>query len=223
MKIWLSILFFLAVAVLSADEPINASRVFDQSALQEYRDDPSFDYSSDYDKSGTWFTLLLIYLLEKLSRIFQFGESLWIMPYLFRTLAVVVILAVLYYILKNRFGVTFEREGKRLKSVPVVFSTDDKIDYDRLLKDALKGQAFKLAIRYQFLKTLHQLHLGNKIKIAHWKAPMDYLYEINSPQRGSFKELVDVFESTWYGDYAADESTYQQALACSNNLMNEKR
>lgn len=221
LKTWLSFLFVILVLTLPG-EISSEYRVFDQDVLEAYRSDSAFDYTSDYDKSGAWFTLLMIYLLEFFARLFNVGEVAWVIPIVFRILGVLIILAVIYYIFKNRFGSLVIRESKMQRSAPTIsIGVNDIQDLHKLQREsAVKGD-FKLAIRYTFLITLKALHEASAIKLTSWKAPLDYLDEIKESKKEDFQLLIQLFEQTWYGEYLADEGAYEKVLKHSKNLSNE--
>lgn len=190
-------------------------RHFDEEKIKSYQMDPAFDYSTDYAISDSIITLFIAWMLDQLSSIFRsMGmENIW--PFIFRILIIGVVLMVLYYILKNRYGSVLERNSKSFVPMGVLNVTGQKIDYEALINESRASGDYKLAIRYQFLKCLHELHHSEQIKITTWKAPLDYVDELPGEKQEPFSALVSLFEVTWYGDYDAQEAQFDQ----SNQLV----
>lgn len=219
MRISISLLLFFGLAVLLRGEALDTVRAFDQAALAEYHDNPEFDYTSDYAKSGSWFSLLLIYMLDLIGRFFEATGVGWLAPYFFQILMVVVLLSVLYYVVKHRYGGLLDREGRAFDPGGFVVSTGERVEYDVLINESLASGAFKMAIRYQFLKCLHELNENGFLKITPWKAPLDYVEELPEDKKTSYNELTRLFEVTWYGDYEADEVSYQRCSESAKQLV----
>ncbi|MEQ8473867.1 MAG: hypothetical protein RIC35_21905 [Marinoscillum sp.] len=219
MKISVSLVLLLCISVLLHGEVSTADRVFDQSALEAYHDSPEFDYSSNYAQSGSWWNILLIYLFDLIARFFEATGAGWLTPYFFRLLIIVVIIAVLYYIIRNRYGSMLEREGSTYGPSSLVLATDDTINYDQLIKESVSNAEFKMAIRYQFLKTLNDLSQKGLVKITQWKAPLDYMDELPAEKQSFFEELTKLFEVTWYGDYEADQESYEKCNESAKQLV----
>lgn len=211
----------LLLFCLPADDVNLPERRFDQEAMKEYRADRTFDYSTEYAQSNAWLTMLMVIFFQKLAEFLQVTEVHTLFPVIFRILIFVLIAGLIYFLIKNKYGGLFIRESKQVFSPVVSVAGDGVVDYDRLIRDCLDDEAYSLAIRYRFLKTLHSLHELNTIKITPWKAPMDYLRELKAEKKTGFGQLVNIFESTWYGDYPADESVYQEVHSLAKSLLNE--
>ncbi len=204
---------------LRADEVSISERHFDQEALAEYRSDKAFDYSTEYAQSDAWVTMLMIFIFQKLADLFRVTEVHTLFPIIFRIFVFILIGGLLYFLIKNKYGGLFVRESQPVLSPIVAVDGEYAVDYDQLVARSLQKEAYDLAIRYQFLSTLHHLHDLNSVKITTWKAPMDYMKELKAEKQSGFRELVNVFESTWYGDYPADEGVYERVKSLSNKML----
>lgn len=213
-----SLLFILLSIVATSSVEIAERRAFDQDKIAEYHDDASFDYTSDYAKSGSLINLLLIYLLDKLASLFSATGLGGLWPYVWRILVVVVIVAVIFYILKYRYGSVLERRSQSFVPVGIQNLGNEKIDYNKLIAESREAGDYKLAIRYLFLKCLNELHQSEQIKITSWKAPLDYVHELPIAKQEPFTALVNLFEVTWYGDYQADEQGLKQSVSLVDQI-----
>ena len=221
MRILISLLFILILLGIQASESFPTERHFDPVMMDEYRSDKTFDYSLEYAQSDQWITLLLIYFLQMLADFFDFTGVGSVFPIVLRVLLVLIVAGLVYFIIRNKYGKLFVRESKQVFSPIVSTSSGEYVDYDKLLKDSLNKEDYKLAIRFLFLKSLHALHYQKELKITTWKAPLDYLKELKNEKRAGFKDLVKIFESTWYGDYPADSGVYQESEVLAKQLINE--
>ena len=210
-----SSLFFLVIVFLASGFELSGTeelRQFDQLAIARYKADPTFDYSTEYAKSDSVLGLLILYFVEKLGALFQSsGMGDWL-PFILRLLVVLVVLAVVYYILKYRYGSVIEPNSKNFVPVGVAISGDEQVDYDQLIQESKAAGDYQLAIRYLFLKCLHDLHQSEIIKISTWKAPLDYVRELPGDKRQPFTDLVNLFEMTWYGEYVAKERELNKSV-----------
>lgn len=206
--LFLLLVFFASAFDLPGTEEL---RHFDAQQIAEYQRDSAFDYSTEYAVSDSIITLFLAWLLDKLSYVFRSMGMQDVWPFVFRVLIVGVVLMVLYYILKNRYGTVLERNSKSYVPMGVTSVDGQRVDYDALIKESKAHGDYKLAIRYQFLKCLHDLHKSDQIKITTWKAPLDYVDELPAGKQEAFSSLVTLFEVTWYGDYDAQEEQFEES------------
>ena len=95
----------------------------------------------------------------------------------------------------------------------VAYLVDDEnihlIAFDDAINDALQNGNYRLAIRLLYLQNLKILTDKNYITWLPHKTNRDYCREINLPglQR-SFKNITDVFEYVWYGDFKVGREDY---------------
>jgi hypothetical protein len=84
-------------------------------------------------------------------------------------------------------------------------------DFERLIREALQSGNYRLAVRYQYLQTLHQLSDKKLIQLAADKTNYQYVREIgNQNFQTDFAALTLNYEYVWYGEFAIDESTYKK-------------
>lgn len=213
-------LFLLLTLIASAFELDGEvdRRQFNQEKIAEFQSDPSFDYSTEYAQSDSILGLIILYFLDKLNSIFRsMGmDNTW--PYLLTIVALAVVVTLIYYILKNRYGSVLERERKNFMPVGVTAVDGQRVDYNQLIDESRKNGDYKLAIRYVFLKCLNELSRNDQIKITSWKAPMDYVDELPEMKQTSFSDLVNLFELTWYGDYQVDSQQCDESVHLAESV-----
>jgi hypothetical protein len=87
-------------------------------------------------------------------------------------------------------------------------------DFDHLISQAIKSGDFRLAVRYQYLKTLRGLAERQFIELAGDKTNYQYVREIsNSAYQNDFASLTLSYEYVWYGEFNIDNGVYQTISA----------
>lgn len=85
----------------------------------------------------------------------------------------------------------------------------DEVDFDKLLKEALADENFKLAIRIYFLIALKNLSLSKRITWSNEKTNQEYLNEmLEDKEFNSFRHLIRVFEIAWYSDHSISQDFF---------------
>jgi hypothetical protein len=134
-----------------------------------------------------------------------------ILQLLFWILAIFFVLFVLYKLFLTK-GV-FKRKAKNEKNnLPLVEEEviDVHTNFDNLITEALKANNYRLAVRYQYLKSLHLLSQKNIITLAVDKTNYQYVTEINNLNtKRMFASLLLNYEYVWYGEFNIDGNTYQ--------------
>ena len=84
-------------------------------------------------------------------------------------------------------------------------------DFDALINQALQNGNYRQAVRYQYLKTLHNLAGKNFIELAPDKTNFQYVGEIkNREYQNDFAALTLNYEYVWYGEFAIEKDRYQK-------------
>ena len=84
-------------------------------------------------------------------------------------------------------------------------------DFTALIREAIKGGNYRLAIRYQYLQTLHKLAGKNLVELAADKTNYQYVREIaNQNYQNDFAALTLNYEYVWYGEFNIDENIYRK-------------
>jgi biopolymer transport protein ExbD len=87
-------------------------------------------------------------------------------------------------------------------------------DFERLIREAIQQTNYRLAVRYQYLKTLHALAQKNYFQLAVDKTNYNYVTEIKDHQKqNDFASLTLNYEYVWYGEFNIDASVYNKLKA----------
>lgn len=89
--------------------------------------------------------------------------------------------------------------------------TDGNTNFDLLIAKALQNKNYRLAIRYNYLKSLNLLSKNELIQIAAEKTNYQYVREIrNYDYQNQFSGLTLHYEYIWYGEFDIDENLYKR-------------
>ena len=139
------------------------------------------------------------------------------------TLAICFVLFIIYRLFLAD-GV-FRRETKsagtgKAEAAEEVITPES--DFDALIKQSLQNSNYRLAVRYQYLKTLHTLAGKKFIELASDKTNFQYVQEIvNREYQNDFASLTLNYEYVWYGEFAIDKNVYQK-IETNFNGLNKK-
>lgn len=135
---------------------------------------------------------------------------------IFQAILWIFAIAFVLFILYNLF-LTESAFRKKTTSSNVVAPVaeeeviDSKSDFASLIKQAVQQGNYRLAIRYQYLLTLHKLADKQLVQMAADKTNYQYVREIsNQNYQNDFSALTLNYEYVWYGEFAIDEMTYRR-------------
>ncbi len=199
---------------------VSNERTFDRQKLEEYRQDPAFDYTQQYAASDSLISIMLAYLQNQLAQLFQSPAYRILGPWLFRLLLLGGIVMAVIFILRLKFGAAITKTSKRVSAHGFSYTGANQDDYQHLLHDSLATDNFKLAVRYLFLTTLTLLEQQKKLQIKPWKAPYDYLAELPEHNKQPFNHIIILFENTWYGEFVPNKQAVSLGLDYYYQLKN---
>ncbi|MGC4103959.1 hypothetical protein [Ferruginibacter sp.] len=139
--------------------------------------------------------------------------TLWVLAGLF-------VLFILYKLFLTEGA--FKRKPATLnnnRSVVVEEEVTSESDFAQLIRQAVLSGNYRLAVRYQYLQTLHKLADRNFVQLAVDKTNYQYVREINNlDYQNNFAALTLNYEYVWYGEFAIEENIYRNIEAGFNQL-----
>jgi hypothetical protein len=116
---------------------------------------------------------------------------------------------------QNAAKITFTEEEHILKNE----------DINVLIKNAIKQQNYRLAIRYYYLLTLKKLSQNHIISWEQQKTNEDYISEIDAIKlKTDFTNITRIYDYVWYGEFDIDvlkfEALKLQFESLNNTLEN---
>jgi len=195
------------------------TRNFKAGFKNSYKDD-AFNYTEAIEQKSAW-DKFWEWVAKWLDGIFGGSRSTssinlnWV-DYVIKALAVLVILAFVYFIARAILHKeSYWIFGRSRKGIAVQDAEAENIhvmNFEQLIQQTKTNADYKLAIRYYYLSLLKKLSFREIIN-WHWdKTNTDYLYEImDSALRKDFEYLSYVYDHSWYGDFPVDEKAFAKA------------
>ena len=209
---------YSADSLLEANPKTNntiSPKTFEQGYQNKYQS-KEYDYTSSEPKQSIWdeISQTINNILESI-----FGKANPNVPYqylenIIKIIAVVIIGVILYFLIKfllnKRGNLFFSKKNKNVNiETNEIQENIHEIDFSLSIAHYEKTKDFRWAVRHQFLYVLKQL---TDLKLIDWnpeKTNRDYIAEIQNPSlREEFKELVNIFDNVWYGEFDITEKYY---------------
>ena len=137
---------------------------------------------------------------------------------------IAVIITVVVLILKKAYGknISFLLRPNN-KSLQIDYEVSEEniheLNLDALISKAIDEKNYRLAVRYQYLKTLKLLSDKQIISWRPEKTNRSYLYELNDMQkRNEFEKITTLFEYAWYGDKPVNAENFEAGSHYFNNF-----
>lgn len=188
-----------------------------------------YDYDAMEGEAENFIGRAINWFFNKMGEIFGFELT----PELFEIIKFIVyailIVFAIYILVKflvgNNASSFFTQKSKMVSPLNIQEEHIENIDLDSYIKDALKEENYRLAIRYMYLKALKQLSIFNIIDWHFEKTNTDYLKEIENEQlKSSFKKVSYIYDNIWYGEFALNKDEFLNANKeferLNNNLKN---
>jgi len=198
------LIFLLPMLSLTQDSSGN-DRSYDQEQLDKFNSMSSYDYDRVIPPSNNLFAKFFRAIANALG---------WFFSTVFGYMVIAVLVGLLIWIiLKNtssgKAGLT-KRQTKDDGLTVMDKERLEQADFDELLKQALRNENYRLAIRYTFLKSLKVLQQADLIDWHKEKTNYDYLLELPTHHHSDFKKVVSVYEYVWYGEFSAERELQER-------------
>lgn len=201
--------------------------------LKKYHDDKNFNYSeviqeeSILNKIVLWFRNLVTKIFEWL---FGVGKASGLLKFIFNILPYVTLIFLVYLLIRfflkvdSRTLITGQQDA-----ATITFTEEEHIlkneDIHVLIKNAIKHQNYRLAIRYYYLLSLKKLSQNHIISWEPQKTNEDYISEIDPiVLKTDFSNITRIYDYVWYGEFDIDvlkfEALKSQFESLNNTLKN---
>ncbi|WP_026729010.1 hypothetical protein [Flavobacterium denitrificans] len=203
---------------IQIDSATIAPKTFDKDFKEKYKS-ADFVYETKTPEKTFWDDFKE-WLARVLSKIFTFSNpqaSVNFVAILFKTLAVIVVIIVIFLIVKaliNKEGQWIF--GKNAQKRTIYYSDAEKnihlLDFEKLIAENIESGQKRIAIRYYYLWLLKVMAQNNYIEWDIEKTNSDYLYEIQSPlHKEEFTYLSYLYNYIWYGEFDINEPIFLKA------------
>lgn len=123
------------------------------------------------------------------------------------------------FLLQSPIQSVFKTEEQTIEKFQYVEEDITEVNFDSLIKKALKDNNYRLATRYLYLASLKKLTRKNIIDWHYDKTNNDYLNEIQDEKvKAYFKRVSYIYDYVWYGEFSIDETSFNKNKQDFNNL-----
>jgi hypothetical protein len=201
--------------VVSIDSSKVVQRYFSENLSEKYSG-TDFDYDAMEGEAENFLGRAINWFFSKLGEIFGINLS----PEMYQIIKFIIygllIVFAIYILVKLLVGDNassfFSRKSKMVAPLNIQEEHIENVDLDSYIKNALKEENYRLAIRYMYLKSLKLLSLNNIIDWHFEKTNSDYYREIASESlKENFKKTSYLYDNIWYGEYALDKAGFENA------------
>ncbi len=182
-----------------------------------------FDYDTIEGETQNFLARILNWFFQGLQSIFGVEVSPGLTKLIENLIYIVLIGFAIYLIIRVLAGKDavsfFGKKNTVVAPINIAEEHIEKINLDNLIKDALKDNNYRLAIRYMYLKTLQDLSVKKVIDYHFEKTNTDYYREIADVSlKQNFSRVSYLYDYIWYGKFELDESGYQNAKKSFDQL-----
>lgn len=186
------------------------------SDIQERYSGSQYNYDSIQGENENFINPAIIWILEKISKIFNVKFSpatyLIIEKIIYALLIIFAVYLLVKLLMGNKAASLFSKESRAAARLNFEEEHIENIDLDTEIKNALNQNNYRLAIRFMYLKSLKLLSLKNLINWNYQKTNTDYYNEIENPNlKNDFQKISYWYDHIWYGEFALDETGFQHA------------
>lgn len=224
---------YVAPIIASDDIPENLNiyndqyvdtRIPEKGKIEKYLNDSRFNYRREKVENPEWwerFKDWLAYMISELSQGVGKVTNMGIIGYV---IIIVIILSIVALIIKLT-GVNYiALLGMKKVDTPDIdiYSEDvNTMNFDSLIRQAVKNRNYRLATRFLYLKNLKLLSDNEIITWNINKTNISYLYEITNPNLQSlYRDISLIFDYVWYGEFKVSDTEYAEIVRQMDNFAN---
>lgn len=238
MKIIRFVIIFLFFSYTAKSQVVKDTLVSDKSTeikklqfydLNNVYNDNAFDYDEKLSVNKlSWWERFKIWLSHKLSELFKIGnpdKTFKILEWIFKIGGILLVLFVIYKIiqsfLKEDGRWIFSKKSERFDlSVKDLEQQVLSTDFEKLIKEAVQKNQFRLAIRYYYLLVLQKLNQKELIQWQYEKTNRDYYNELkNSDLKNKFRYVSYLYDYAWYGEFELNTSEFEKGEQSFHQLL----
>jgi hypothetical protein len=202
---------------IQVDSGTVETKHFEKNFKKKYTD-KEFIYEYKAPEKNWWdhFKHWLARLIFNLFNFSSVKTSLNFVAILFRIIAVLVVIILIYFIAR---ALTKQEGrwifGKNANKKTLFYSDAEKnihlLDFEKLIKESIEAGERRIAIRYYYLWLLKVMAQNNYIEWDIEKTNSDYLYELYNPaHKEEFTYLSYLYNYIWYGEFEIDDAKFRK-------------
>lgn len=186
-------------------------RTVDSQTLQKITSEDVFNYHQLAKNPESLMSRIQRWLIQLIQYIFDNPWASVVIRFIFFAIFGIVLIALINQILGGNMSAAFSRTTSgRSVGLNITESNLSKIDYDKLLQEALSANNYHDAVRILYLKALQQLNETELIILKADKTNHDYLRELGThPSKSTFSRLTNYYEYIEYGDFKIEKPGFE--------------
>lgn len=219
-----------SIATVTLDTSDINPKAIEESQLEQFRDNPDFDYEVIKSAAPDWWISLKNWISTTLITFFEwlfgvekaagaFSVFLEILPYVL--LAVLLFILIKFFLNVNARALVHAKKNQALVSLSEEEHIIKNEDVEQLIQNALVQKDYRLAVRYYYL---YMLQLMSEKELITWelqKTNEDYTKELKRQDLVEpFATSTRLYDYFWYGEFPIDETKYRKAEAKFISLKN---
>lgn len=193
------------------DTTLLNKRLFVESEIQKLKGDKDLQYKvaptvaeNLWDRFLSWLNKIFITLFAK-ATMTNLGR---VLMYALGVIALIIIMMALLKV--NAFRI-FSGNADRGKFKNELDENIHEMDFDRLIREAVEKNDFRIATRLVFLYALKLLSEKHHIQWQAGKTNHDYVEEVKTDElKSGLNELSFYFDYAWYGNFSINQEQYQK-------------
>lgn len=174
--------------------------------------DPKLHYDHNFVANKGFFDKFLEWLAEKIFGKAGYENVSRAREIILWAIIIIAVIVVIRLIRRSEMVSLIKQKPKNTSFNFSDISEDlNSINFNKKIEEALLKNDYRLAIRWQYLKTLFLLDKKNRIIFAPFKTNIDYNNEIKDKElRLKFGNLSRIYEYVWYGKFVLNIDKYQK-------------
>jgi Domain of unknown function (DUF4129) len=187
-------------------------RKFDTEKVNEFRNNPDYQYKVVKQEGVTWWDRLRYAIFQFILRILSLATN----TVLGRTIFYGLCAALVIYFIIRFFNIDIKQTFYRsARTAPSKLTPEQEniheISFEERINEAYKRKDFREAVRLTFLFALKKLADRQAIAWKPGKTNDEYWRELSQhPARQPWQELRLYFDYAWYGHFDIDETIYSE-------------
>ncbi|GLB50264.1 DUF4129 domain-containing protein [Neptunitalea lumnitzerae] len=194
---------------------------FEQNTIEDYKQDSDFDYTETTNEGSNFIEIIKAWIISFLSwiaeNIFSTKFNITWLSIFFEIMIYASIALLIFLIIKLFLNINLKSfsSKKAHKKADIQFTEDEHIikneDINKLIKEAVAKENYRLAVRYYYLLTLQDL---SERELIHWeqqKTNKDYIVEISKEVlKVPFDYITNLYDYIWFGNFEIDQFKFLQ-------------
>ncbi|MCG8476429.1 MAG: DUF4129 domain-containing protein [Cytophagales bacterium] len=199
-----------------------AQRKFDKKRIEQFRERKDMQYETKTVVYNNFFQKQLNRFLKWLFSGVS-GKTLYLMiRIVFYLLAAASLVVIVLQFTGTPIQGLFMKKAQSRTFLYTEEEVSDRVDFGKLLEEALSGRQWADALRYAYLELLNRLASQDLIIWKAEKTNAEYARELSSAAFiQDFRALTSLYERVWYGHFDLTEDEFRRGYQKYEHVVQE--